>query len=62
LGMNSALNSSIKLERFQANACLDLIRVETGWCQDSAPDPESGARFRFFRNRRALGVPGLTRN
>jgi hypothetical protein len=27
LGMNSALNSSIELERFQAKACPDLIRI-----------------------------------
>jgi hypothetical protein len=48
LGMNSALNSSIELERFQAKACPDLIRVETGWRQENAPDQESGARFDSF--------------
>ena len=36
--MNSALNSSIELERFQAKACPDLIRVETGSRQENAPD------------------------
>jgi hypothetical protein len=39
-GMNSALNSSIKLERFQASACPELI----GW------KPVRGKKTRQIKN------------